>query len=187
MQSVKTSHRRCPSFNDGPKHVRRRSLWALVEREFRGVCQASTSAGAGDVQTPSANGSARLGFQASFRPPNGAPRRRTGGKVSGSARARAAAAAVQVADFPRRPVCSARSRPRPLFCGYGDAGAPPCGLAFRGRRARPDHHGATKLVSPRAVCQRVLARSSQGAGSVRPTSSAYRSLATPCSKPRPQR
>src|ERR1019366_4578033 len=53
------------------------------------------------------------------RPPNGAPRRRTGGRFRAPAPARAAVAAVQVADFPRRPVCSARSRPCPLLCGYG--------------------------------------------------------------------
>ena len=38
----------------------------VVEREVRGVCQASPSGGKGDVQTPSANVSARLGFHAGF-------------------------------------------------------------------------------------------------------------------------
>ena len=38
----------------------------VVEREVCGVCQASPSGGKGDVQTPSANVSARLGFHAGF-------------------------------------------------------------------------------------------------------------------------
>ena len=38
----------------------------VVEREVRWVCQASPSRGEGDVQTPRANVSARLGFHAGF-------------------------------------------------------------------------------------------------------------------------
>src|SRR5665647_3410226 len=68
--------------------------------------------------------------------------RRTGGRspaaapAAAAAPARAAVAAVQVADFPRRPVrrrspvCSARSRPCPLLCGHGDAGASLVGWHF---------------------------------------------------------
>jgi len=42
--------------------------------------------------------------------------------------------------------------------------------------------GPEQLVSPWVV----LARSGQGPGPIRPTSSAYRSWATSCTKPRPQ-
>jgi len=124
------------------------------------------------------------------RSPNGAPRRRTGGRFRAPdpepARARAAVAAVQVADFPRRPVCSARSRPCPLLFGYGDARASLVGWHFE--LVGPDLTitGPEQLVSSGAVCQRVLVRSGQGPGPIRPTSSAYRSLATSCTKPRPQ-
>jgi hypothetical protein len=118
------------------------------------------------------------------RPPNEAPRRRTGGRfrARAPARARAAVAAVQVADFPRRPVRSARSRPCPLLCGYGDAGASLVGWHFV--LVGPDLTitGPEQVVNPGAV----LARSGQGSGPIRPTSSAYRSLATSCTKPRPQ-
>ena len=38
----------------------------VVEREVRGVCQVSPNGGKGDVQTPSANVSARLGFHVGF-------------------------------------------------------------------------------------------------------------------------
>jgi len=38
----------------------------VVQREVRGVCQTSSSGGEGDLQTPSANLSARLGFHAGF-------------------------------------------------------------------------------------------------------------------------
>jgi hypothetical protein len=159
----------------------------VVEREVCGVCQASPSGGKGDVQTPSANVSARLGFHAGF---SGlltelldvGPGERFRAPAPAPARARAAVAAVQVADFPRRPVCSARSRPCPLLCGYGDAGASLVGWHFV--LVGPDLTitGPEQLVSPGAV----LARSGQGPGPIRPTSSAYRSLATSCTKPRPQ-
>src|SRR5450759_3907506 len=101
------------------------------------------------------------------RPPNGAPRRRTRRRFR--APARAAVAAVQVTDFPRRPVCSARSRPCPLLCGYGDAGASLVGWHFVVVGPDPTITGPEQLVSPWAV----LARSGQGPGPIRPTSSAY--------------
>jgi len=113
------------------------------------------------------------------RPPNGAPRRRTGGKVLGSG---SGSGGGSGSGFPSSTcvLCSVmalsslmRVRGRRYI---------PCGLAFRARRARPAITGPEQLVSPWVV----LARSGQGPGPIRPTISAYRSLATSCTKPRPQ-
>jgi len=95
----------------------------VVEREVRGSARRPPAEVRATCRR-SANVSACLGFHVGF---SGlltelldvGPR----GRFRAPAPARAAVAAVQVADFPRRPVCSARSRPCPLLCGYGDAGA----------------------------------------------------------------
>ena len=112
--------------------------------EVRATCRRSQRVGARGLSR---------GLQ---RPPNGAPRRRTGGRfrAPAPARARAAVAAVQVADFPRRPVCSARSRPCPLLCGYGDAGASLVGWRFVVVGPDLTITGPEQLVSPWVVLAR---------------------------------
>ena len=141
------------------------SRWASSNGRFVGSARRHPSGGKGDVQTPSANVSARLGFHVGF---SGLVTELLdvgpGGRFRAPALARAAVAAVQVTDFPRRPVCSARSRPCPLLCGYGHVGASLVGWHFVFVGPDLTITWPEQLVSPGAVCQRVLAPSGQGAG-----------------------
>ena len=103
------------------------------------------------MQTPRTV-SARWGFHAGLqRPASGAPRRRTGGRFSGSGSGSGSGGGCggSGSGFPSSTcvLCSVTDLSSPMR--VRGRGRIPCRLAFRGRRARPDYHGAITVSQPR--------------------------------------
>jgi len=107
------------------------SRWRRRTGRSVGSCQASPSGGKSDVQDALGERVGALGLSRGLqRPPNGAPRRRTGRKSPASARARAAVCGGSGSGFPSSTCvfCSVTALSSPM--GYGDAGASLVGWHF---------------------------------------------------------
>ena len=122
----------------------------VVEREVRGICQVSGSGGEGEVQTLATCW--RTGVFRGLQRPFLTELLDVGpgeGSGSGSGSGSGGSCGGSGSGFPSSTcvLCSVMAlsslmRVRGRRCI-------PCGLAFRGRRARPDHHGARTVNQPR--------------------------------------